>query len=397
MSDPALHQRSTCLAIGGPSTSSCMTVTRREALAGAAAVALTAAAPPPDSLDALARAKGMRFGTAVAGRNLRGDHGSFADADYARLIRAECGLIVPENEMKWRFLRPDRDRFSFERLDEIVEWARREGLAMRGHNLLWHQPRWLPDWLDTYPFGPQPRAEAERLLVTHIATILQRYGARIGGYDVVNEAVRPEDGTLYETSLSRAFGGAEPTLDLAFRTARRYAPRAQLVYNDYMSWEPGNERHRAGVLKLLEGFRRRDVPVDALGLQSHLVTQGPQAGASVLALQREWRRFLDAVVEMDYALLVTELDVRDNGLGAAIGPRDRAVADFTRGYLDVTLSYPRLRDVLSWGLSDRFSWIDGFEPRRDGLPRRPTLYDAAFRPKPMRDAVAAAFIAAPAR
>jgi endo-1,4-beta-xylanase len=53
--------------------------------------------------------------------------------------------------------------------------------------------------------------------------------------------------------------------------------------------------------------------------------------------------------------------------------------------------------VLSWGLCDRYSWIEGFEPRKDKAPRRPTLYDTAFRQKPMRDAVAAAFAAAPPR
>jgi len=73
------------------------------------------------------------------------------------------------------------------------------------------------------------------------------------------------------------------------------------------------------------------------------------------------------------------------------------VADYTRGYLNLMLSYPQLRDVLAWGLSDRFSWIEGFEPRPDHARRRPTLYDAEFRPKPMRAAVAAALAAAPLR
>jgi len=100
---------------------------------------------------------------------------------------------------------------------------------------------------------------------------------------------------------------------------------------------------------------------------------------------------------MGYALVLTELDVRDNGLPTEITPRDRAVADFTKGYLDVTLSYPAVRDVLSWGLCDRYSWIEGFEPRKDKALRRPTLYDREFRPKPMREAVAAAFAAAPPR
>jgi endo-1,4-beta-xylanase len=164
-----------------------------------------------------------------------------------------------------------------------------------------------------------------------------------------------------------------------------------------MSWEPGNAKHRAGVLALLEGFKRRGVPVDALGVQSHLVTQGLDTRAATAALEGEWRRFLDAVTAMGYGLVITELDVRDNTLPADIGARDRAVADFTRGYLDLMLSYPSVRDVLLWGLSDRYSWIEGFEPRPDKARRRPCPYDDRFVAKPMRAAIAAALASAPKR
>ncbi len=375
--------------------------TRRDTVVGGAAVLaaspLVAASPAPTSLNAIAAGKGMRFGSAVAWSPLGADRGSFANPAYARLIQAECGLIVPENEMKWRALRPGPTSFAFDKADAIVAWAEHSHLAVRGHNLLWHQPKWFPAWLNDYDFGANPRAEGERVLTTHIRTVLGRYGTRIGGYDVVNEAVRPADGALYDTSLSRAIGSAEATMDLAFHTARAAAPHAQLAYNDYMSWEPGNGAHRTGVLKLLEGFRRRGTPVDALGIQSHLVTQGTDIAAGIGRLQGEWLHFLDAVAQMGFALLVTELDVRDNNLPADIGIRDRGVADYTRGYLDATLGHRQVRDILSWGLTDRYSWIEGFEPRTDGARRRSTLYDAQFKAKPMREAVAAALAAAPRR
>jgi len=214
---------------------------------------------------------------------------------------------------------------------------------------------------------------------------------------VVNEAVTPANGVLYDTALSRALGGPETTLDLAFKLAREAAPDAELVYNDYMSWEPGHEQHRAGVLRLLEGFRRRGVPVDALGVQSHIVTQGQDGVAGGHALEGEWRRFLDAVTAMGYRLIVTELDVCDNHLPADPAVRDRAVASFTRAYLDLMLSYPGVRDVLVWGMTDRYSWIEKFEPRKDGQLRRPCPYDRRFAKKPMRDAIAAAFRAAKPR
>jgi hypothetical protein len=69
-----------------------------------------------------------------------------------------------------------------------------------------------------------------------------------------------------------------------------------------MGWDLGEETHRAGVLKLLEGFRKRGTPVDALGVQSHLggaKTSGPEGFAK--PDEKAWRAFLDEVTGMGYA------------------------------------------------------------------------------------------------
>ena len=97
---------------------------------------------------------------------------------------------------------------------------------------------------------------------------------------------------------------------------------------------------------------------------------------------------------MGYQLLITEFDVHDRGLQADIATRDRAIADYAGLYLDLMLSYPQLGDVLAWGMTDRYSWLQGRTPRADGLPKRPCPYDADFRPKPLRDAIAGALRAA---
>lgn len=93
---------------------------------------------------------------------------------------------------------------------------------------------------------------------------------------------------------------------------------------------------------------------------------------------------------MGYRLVITEFDVRDKGLPATIAPRDKGVADFARAYLNIMLSYPQLGDVLAWGMSDRYSWLRGFEPRTDGVIARGCPYDVDFRAKPLRGALLAA-------
>ena len=377
-----------------------MELTRRQALAaGAAALATGAVARPatgrlPNSLDALARRSGRRFGSAVAWAPPGTDTGSFTNPRYAALLERECELLVPENQLKWQWVRRSPDRFDFRALDAIADYAAAHGFKLRGHTLFWTPAKWYPTWLAAKKF--RSAAEAEKLLTDHVRTVCRRYGKRIYSYDVVNEAIQPETGDIRDTNVTRALGG-ERFLDLMFHTAREAAPHAQLVYNDYMSWERTreDETHIRGVLKLLEGFRKRGIPVDALGVQSHirLLKKAPVAEI-VRESEAPWRRFLDEVTGMGYRLVITEFDVNDHMAPTATAPRDLMVADYARAYLDLMLSYPQLGDILCWGMCDRYSWLSGFDPRADKTMTRGTPYDANFRPKPLRQAMASAFSSA---
>ena len=379
-----------------------LSATRRGVLAGLASLPLAACAGsglgslasgqyPRPGLDTLAQRGGRRFGSAVAW-NAVGTGMSVTNPRYAELLRAECGIVVPENEMKWQSLRPAPDRYDFRAMDAIAEWAKVNAMELRAHVLLWHRPEWFPEWLNTYDFGANPVREAERLLTDHIDTVTARYGGLIKSWDVVNEAIDHEARAPIQTSLSRAIGSPEAVIDLAFHAARENLPDAQLVYNDYMSWEPAHAGHVADVLKLLEGMKKRGTPCDALGIQSHIemFELDPASGVGVYD-EAGWRRFLDEVTGMGYRLVITEFDVKDTALPAGIATRDAAVADFTRRYFDVMMDYgDHLDDILAWGMVDAFNWLQYFEPakRSDGLEVRGTPYDSEYRPKPMRQALA---------
>ena len=171
-----------------------------------------------------------------------------------------------------------------------------------------------------------------------------------------------------------------------------------MVYNDYMGWRADEGVHRDAVLRLLEQMRKRGTPVDALGIQSHLGSKFSDTPTGLGSLDEPaFRRFLDQVTGMGLDLLVTEMYVHDNPLPGAIGPRDAQVAAHAKAYLDLMLSYPQTKTVMCWGLSDRYSWLSGMRLRPDGMAKRPCPFDADFRPKPFRDAIAAAFAAAPDR
>jgi endo-1,4-beta-xylanase len=366
----------------------------RTGLAGSAAWLARAQAAEDDvSLAELGRKKGLWFGSALSGRGLR-------DPRYLELIEAQCSIIVPENELKMTTIQREPDQFLFGPAEAVLQFAESHRLLTRGHTLLWHHPRWLPKWLETYDFGPTPATAASEYLTHYVRKVTSQFDRRLISWDVVNEAVDNVTGQMRETVLSRAIGTADQVVELAFRAARQQLPDTELVYNDYMGWEKDSAAHRDGVLRLLERLRRSGTPVNALGIQAHIGSGNQDSNVNRVFDARDeaaWRRFLREVTGMGYRLLITEFDVHDGSLPEDIGKRDKSVASLARAFLDITLDFREVNSVLCWGLADNFNWLQGRKPAKPGVPKRPTPFDSQFRPKPLRDAIAAAFRAAPAR
>ena len=97
-----------------------------------------------------------------------------------------------------------------------------------------------------------------------------------------------------------------------------------------------------------------------------------------------------ALIDLGLDITVTELDVKESESAAPTAARDQKVADETRRYLDVMLAFPEVRGVVTWGLTDKFSWLSEQTPHgvNRGLP-----YDDAYSPKPMYWALADTLLA----
>ena len=114
------------------------------------------------------------------------------------------------------------------------------------------------------------------------------------------------------------------------------------------------------------------------------------------------RRFLADIAGLGLTIQITELDVTDEHAPADIAMRDRLVADTYRRFLDAALDEPAVKMVVTWGLSDRHSWIVRRETnqtkwRKDGLPPGRCRSTPICGPKPAFTAIADAFAHAPWR
>ena len=100
---------------------------------------------------------------------------------------------------------------------------------------------------------------------------------------------------------------------------------------------------------------------------------------------------------MGLKILITEMDVTDQKLPKDINERDRIVAGMYEDYLSAVLDEPAVIAVLTWGLSDRYSWLSSYKPRPDKAPVRPLPFDAQMQRKLAWNAIARAFDKAPKR
>jgi endo-1,4-beta-xylanase len=370
---------------------------RREMIIGGVAVTALACATPllsmrphrplvvtdGPSLRERAAAKNLLVGSAVRAATLA------ADPQLQAILREDANILVPENELKWAAIQPRPDgTFDFAAAESIYDFATENDMAMRGHCLTWYraEPGWAVETIPTLSPG-----KAGDLLVDYVTHVVRHWRGRIAQWDVVNEPVSANR-QLTEKLFSAKLG--EDYIDLAFKAAAAADPTTLLMLNQDLIAQQWwyEERQRDATLRLLERLMARGVPIQGFGFEAHLETA---YGFS----ETKWRRFLDEVSGMGLATMITEFDVNDAGTQGSIDSRDAAAVALTTDVLDVTLSYPNCRGLLTWGMVDKYHWLrqDPTKRRTDGSPQRGALRDDDYRRKPLWQAVADCIDRAPVR
>jgi endo-1,4-beta-xylanase len=139
---------------------------------------------------------------------------------------------------------------------------------------------------------------------------------------------------------------------------------------------------------MLEGLLKRNVPVQALGMESHLDCN--------LAVDKDsLGKFVHEVRGMGLEVLITEFDINDAKVDGDAQARDKAVADYYKRYLDIMLPICDLKRLIFWTLQDQKNWMDFMcqaprWQRDDGqCNHRPSFLDPDLRIKLSYLAVAA--------
>jgi endo-1,4-beta-xylanase len=318
------------------------------------AVALPVASAQSVPLRVQAEQRGFYVGAAVAMQPFH------KDSTYQDTLKREFNMIVAENAFKWTGLRPAKDQYYFKDADALVTFAETNHMKVRGHTLVWHKQ--LPSWVTG---GRFTREEAIKLLRDHINAVVGHFKGKILAWDVVNEAIDDTTGDLRTDSFWYQKIGPD-YIAMAFRFAHAADPSAKLYYNDYEAEDLSKKSE--GVYRLLRELKTAGVPVDGVGWQMHV--------ANGFRITDEHRANAARLQALGLEMMITELDVR-----ARLPLSDEDHLTQATTYADILgfcLTQSNCRALVTWGFTDKYSWIPGwYAGFGDSLP-----FDASYQPKP---------------
>ncbi|UMG91568.1 endo-1,4-beta-xylanase [Nocardioides sp. TF02-7] len=229
---------------------------------------------------------------------------------------------------------------------------------------------------------------------------MRHYRGKMDGWIVANEVTDPEEadrhGFRKNVPWYQTIGPGY--IAESFHIAKRQDPKALRIINEF-GFETVNEwgdrpgPRRRAYLKAIDRLLDQNVPLQAVGIQGHLLADDFGRRFN----EKAYRSFLKEIADRDLPILITELDVLDTGLPKNPKRRDRMVADVYRRYLDVTLDERAVKVVVAFGLTDRYTWLDEDQPRPDGAHRRPLAFNRRMGPKRAYYAISHAFRHAPKR
>ena len=367
-------QESTSFLYRGAGAGSSDLSARTDSFGSGSAHITATVASTPSTLRAAGSARDLLMGAAVSAGEFGYPSPLKAEPSYAATLGQQYSMLEPENAMKWSVLHPTASQYDFRPGDDLVAFAQAHNMKVRGHTLVWCHAN--PLWLDAYKQSSP--AVVAQLLHEHIRSVMSHYKGKVFAWDVVNEALQDNNSAddirlkhclwYDQPGIGKAGTGA---IEQAFRWAHEADPEALLFYNEYDVLTP-NGKFEA-MYNMLADFVRRRVPINGVGLQMHLGTNGyPESSA----LERN----IERLTELGLQVHITEVDVAVpvDSEGRANAQDLKAQAETYHRILKICMENPKCTAFQTWGFSDKHSWVPKDKPGYGAaLP-----FDLEYKSKP---------------
>ncbi|MDQ0115472.1 endo-1,4-beta-xylanase [Paenibacillus harenae] len=291
----------------------------------------------------------------------------------AQLVKKHFNSLTAGNEMKWDATEPVEGQFTFANADKIVDFAEENGIAVRGHTLIWHSQ--TPNWVF---YDENGNLASKELLFarmkSHIDEVVGRYKGKIYAWDVVNEVIEPGDRKPngLRNSLWYQIAGEE-FIEKAFEYAHAADPDAVLYINDYNTHFTDK---RQFIYDLIKRLQDKGIPVQGVGHQTHIGIASP----SIQELDDMLAAFRDLgieqqVTELDMSVYTNDAESYESfplELQIKQAKRYQAIFEVFKKHAD------QLTAVIFWGKDDLNTWLRTFPVDRNNWP---LLFDERLQAK----------------
>lgn len=301
------------------------------------------------------------------------------------LLKTHINSMTAENGMKPHAIGTSERVYNYTQADQVIAFASANGIAVRGHTLLWH--RSAPDWFfagdsTSATYKATVRARLER----YITDVVTYFKGKVYAWDVVNEPTSDSAGTPYRNSRWYQVLGSE-YLEIALKAARAADPTVKLFVNDYGTESPDK---LARFMSIIDTLITRGAPIDGIGHQLHITTTWPPVtNVKAAFVAAETRGLINHVTELDVSIYgsdpVSCFDTPPTGCAPSLTEGTtaywssiRAQALQYRAMYDLFASQSSVKSVTTWGVADNHTWLTTYPVNR---MNHPLMFDTAGKPK----------------
>jgi len=291
------------------------------------------------------------FGAAISSGPFGWQADSPDTAKYKEVFLENFNAAVTENALKWHAMEGKQGQIDYSIVDAILAWTEENDIPLRGHNIFWGVPQFVPGW--------QKSLDDDALRETiknRAVTIGRKYKGRFAEYDLNNEMLHAN---YYEDRL-----GPQITKQMA-DWVREGDPEAVLYLNDYDILTGSRVDDYVVQAK---GLLAQGVPIGGLGVQGHV--HGDRFDADAL------KRSLETLAELKLPIRITEFNMpgqksrygRDRNARLS-DAEEEAKAKALVDYYRICFAQPAVKGILMWGFWEGANWIPASSLyRRDWTP-----------------------------
>jgi endo-1,4-beta-xylanase len=194
------------------------------------------------------------------------NRGNVRNVNDSTFIRKHFNSLTCDEAMRPMLLQPRKGRFVWREADEVVDYAQRNNMKVRGSCLIRYDL--LPD---------------SNRMRSHIQTIMRRYKGKVYCWDVVGNAVADDTTIILRQNTWLYQIAGEEYVEHAFRCAHEADSTALLFYTDYnLTRRDKLER----TCQMLQRLIDKGVHIDGVGLQGRWSLNEPTRGQLETAIAR---------------------------------------------------------------------------------------------------------------